>query len=92
MHTLSELSFSVHSLDYLFTLPSSLRSQLIKKAKVLATNSAPPKSKQLKGIKSDAGEPVRRVRSGDYRILYVVRNSPKGVVVLDIGHRKDVYK
>jgi len=31
-------------------------------------------------------------RSGDYRILYVVRKNPGEVIVLDIDNRKDVYK
>ena len=35
-------------------------------------------------------EPVYRVRQGDYRILYVVREIE--VIVLDIDHRKDVYR
>jgi len=29
---------------------------------------------------------------GDYRVLYSIRNNPDQIVVLDIGHRKDIYK
>jgi mRNA-degrading endonuclease RelE of RelBE toxin-antitoxin system len=47
-------------------------------------------TKKLKGVTSDDGESVYRERSGDYRILYVVREVE--VVVLDIDHRKDVYR
>jgi mRNA-degrading endonuclease RelE of RelBE toxin-antitoxin system len=39
---------------------------------------------------SDGEYPVYRVRQGDYRILYSVR--PIIIVILDIGHRKDVYR
>jgi mRNA-degrading endonuclease RelE of RelBE toxin-antitoxin system len=38
----------------------------------------------------DGDCPVYRVRQGDYRILYSVR--PIIIVILDIGHRKDVYR
>ena len=43
----------------------------------------------LRGM-SDGEERVYRERSGDYRILYVVRDSI--VVVIDIDNRKDVYR
>ena len=33
-----------------------------------------------------------RERSGDYRILYVVRSNPAEVMILDIDNRKDVYR
>jgi mRNA interferase RelE/StbE len=32
-----------------------------------------------------------RVRSGDYRVIYEVDDSKRRVIVLDIGHRKDIY-
>ena len=41
---------------------------------------------------AEKNESVYRVRSGDYRILYLVRTNYGEVVVLDIGHRKDVYR
>jgi mRNA interferase RelE/StbE len=40
----------------------------------------------------DGDEPVYRIRSGDYRVVYAVRSDPNEVVILDIGHRKDVYR
>ena len=33
-----------------------------------------------------------RVRVGDYRIIYAVNDSEKGITILDIGHRRDVYR
>jgi mRNA-degrading endonuclease RelE of RelBE toxin-antitoxin system len=38
----------------------------------------------------DNENPVYRERQGDYRILYSVR--PVIIVILDIDHRKDVYR
>lgn len=78
--------------DNLATIPHKIRAQLIKKAKALIVDPKPKGSKKLKGITTDEGEPVYRQRSGDYRILYIVRKNPNEVIVLDIDNRKDVYK
>jgi len=82
-------AYAPHSLDYLRAVPQKLRRQIINKIKQLAFDPYPPISKLLKGM-TDGGERVYRMRSGDYRILYVVRDDI--VVVLDIDHRKDVYR
>lgn len=72
--------------------PGKIRRQIVKKAKALLLDPRPLKSKQLQGVTTDAGEPVRSERSGDYRILYVIRKNPGEVVILDIDDRKDVYR
>lgn len=81
------------ALNNLERIPFKIRAQLIKKAKALILDPHPAGSKPLKGIKTNDGETIYRQRSGDYRILYVVREShPKEVIVLDIDNRKDVYR
>lgn len=80
------------ALDFLETLPPKLRKQVIKRAKALHTNPHPQGSKKLHDVLTDDGDPVYRERSGDYRILYVVRSNPSEVLILDINHRKDVYR
>ncbi|WP_298214362.1 type II toxin-antitoxin system RelE/ParE family toxin [Acidocella sp.] len=85
-------AFSEASLDFLESLPPKLRSQVMKKAKSLLENPYPQGAKKLNGIATAAGEPVYRERSGDYRILYVVRDKHREVVILDIDHRKDIYR
>jgi len=69
--------------------PGKLRAQILKKAKGLITNPHPPGCKKLVGV-LDGDDPVWRIRSGDYRLLYVVRENE--VLILDIDHRKDVYR
>ena len=86
------LSFSASSLEYLATVPHKLRSQIIKKAKALIVNPHPQGSKKLVGVTTKMDEPIHRERSGDYRILYVVKSNPTQVVIIDIDHRKDVYQ
>lgn len=51
----------------------------------LADHPRPAGSKQLKGQLKG----LRRVRAGDYRVLYVIE--PAAVVVHKIGNRRDVY-
>ena len=43
------------------------------------------------GCKKLTGREGWRVRSGDYRVIYEIDESNKRVIVLDVGHRKDIY-
>jgi mRNA interferase RelE/StbE len=53
----------------------------------LAENPFPPGCKKLKG------EPDHyRIRLGDYRMIYRVERSRVTIVVVKIGHRRDVYR
>jgi mRNA interferase RelE/StbE len=54
---------------------------------LLATNPQPPKATQLVG---GAGE--WRVRTGDYRIIYEIHDDELIVLVLRVGHRREIYE
>ena len=54
---------------------------------LLATEPRPPAATQLVG-----GSGEWRVRTGDYRIVYEIRDEELLVLVLRIGHRRDVYR
>ena len=85
-------AFSPSALDFLTTLPPKLRRQVIKKSRALHTAPFPQGCKKLQDIETSEGEAVWRERSGDYRILYVVRDNPAEIIIMHIDHRKDVYK
>lgn len=89
---LTGLVITKSALNSLARFPFKIRAQLIKKAKALILDAHPAGSKPLKGIRTADDEPIYRQRSGDYRILYVVRANPTEVIVLDIDNRKDVYR
>lgn len=53
---------------------------------LLADDPRPPAAKQLVG---GAGE--WRVRTGDYRVIYEIHDAQVLVLVLRMGHRREVY-
>lgn len=90
MTALYGFAYSEAALKYLeTTVPVKIRGQIKRRIEALAANPTPPGSKKLQGI-MDGEYPVYRARQGDYRILYSVRGVI--IVVLDIDHRKDVYR
>lgn len=52
---------------------------------LLAQDPRPPGARALQG------RPGLRVRVGDYRIIYAVEDNVLLVVVVRLGHRRDVY-
>lgn len=52
---------------------------------LLAGDPRPPAARALRG------RPGLRVRVGDYRIIYTVADDVLLVVVVTLGHRRDVY-
>lgn len=90
MPTLYGFAFSEAALEFLeSSVPAKVRGQIKRRIEALAATPTPPGCKKLIGT-MDGEHPVYRVRQGDYRILYSVR--PIIIVILDIGHRKDVYR
>lgn len=86
------LAFTSAALKRLAAIPSKFRRQVTRRARELQSNPHPQGSKKLTGMTTETGEPIYRERSGDYRILYVVKQNPTEVIVLDIDDRKDVYR
>jgi mRNA interferase RelE/StbE len=52
---------------------------------LLAEDPRPPASRPLRG------RPGFRVRVGDYRIIYTIADDVLLVVVITLGHRREVY-
>jgi mRNA interferase RelE/StbE len=53
---------------------------------MLAQDPRPPASRPLRG------RDAYRLRVGDYRILYTIEDRILLIVIVTIGHRRDVYK
>lgn len=87
-------AFTKAALSFLGDLPVKQRGRVQKAALGLQNNAHPKGSKKLVGVKTSNSESVWRIRAGVYRILYVVRTDAQNteVIVLDIDHRKDIYR
>ena len=73
--------------DFIRGQDRKVQRQLTNKLKKLKNNPRPPDCKKIMG-----GENLYRLRSGVYRIVYQVFDEKILVIVIRIGHRKDVYK
>ncbi len=60
--------------------------RIIDRIRSLSGDPRPADTKKL------SGEEKYRIRQGDYRILYQIYDETITVVVVRIGHRRDVYR
>jgi len=73
--------------DDLLKLDKKLQKQIINRIKNYLVDEPLSLGKPLKGIFKG----LHRYRYGDYRIIYSIDRSDEIIIVLRIGHRKDVY-
>ncbi len=67
-------------------LPLKDRKRLVTKIRGLAKEPRPPGCEKL------SGQEKFRLRQGQYRVLYSVDDSDRVVVIVKVGHRRDVYR
>jgi len=67
-------------------LPTKDRARIVARIQPLAERPRPAGAEKL------SGQERYRIRQGDYRILYEVDDALQRVVVVKIGHRRDVYR
>jgi mRNA interferase RelE/StbE len=81
-----ELRFRPAALRQLRKLDSQIARRIKSTTETLRTEPRPP------GVKALAGQRGwLRIRVGDYRIVYEVRDSELVVLVIQIGHRSPIY-
>jgi mRNA interferase RelE/StbE len=68
-------------------IPKRDISKIVDMIQVLAITPFPEGCRKLRGE-----EDVYRVRQGNYRIIYEVADKKLIILVLKIGHRKDIYR
>ncbi len=68
-------------------LPKPIQKRIGKRIDELAVNPRPPNAKPLTGA-----EGLLRVRAGEYRIVYTVKDRELIVLVIRIGHRREIYR
>lgn len=66
------------------TIPGQDAARILKRIEGLAENPRPPDSKKVSG--GDA----MRIRIGVYRVIYEIHHDALIVLILRVGHRKDI--
>jgi mRNA interferase RelE/StbE len=66
-------------------VPRADRLRIVQRIRLLADDPRPPGCEKL------SGDDKYRVRQGNYRIIYAIHDRELIVLVVKIGHRKDVY-
>ena len=70
----------------LFKIPSPYYTKIKKSILELQNNPFPNKCKKLKGREAF------RIRVSDYRVIYEIKNKQLLIIIIEIGHRKNIYK
>jgi len=65
---------------------TQLQNRIAAKITQLADHPRPHGSKKLRNTE------YYRIRIGDYRALYSINDSAKTITILDLGHRRDIYR
>jgi len=68
-------------------IPKADQKRIIKKIDSLAKQLPSPKITKMKG-----NNPFHKIRVGDYRLIYEIQDDILLILILKIGHRKDIYK
>ncbi len=80
------LTVKLSAIKELEDLPQKDLARVTGRIQTLAANLRPPGCEKL------SGQERYRIRRGDYRILYEVDDSQQAVIVVKIGHRREVYR
>ena len=67
-------------------LPDEVAERVLKKLTLLESN---PRSLDTKKLK---GSNAYRVRVGDYRVIYEIHDGHLLVIVIEVGHRREIYR
>ena len=68
-------------------IPKTDRKRIASKIDSLAENLPNPDTTKMKG-----NNPFHKVRVGDYRIVYEIQEDVLLILIVKIGHRKDIYR
>lgn len=79
------VEFTAKADKQLDKLDGQVRARIVAAAERLADNPRPSGCKQL------VGRPGYRIRVGDWRVIYEIRDAVLVVLVLEVGNRREVY-
>ena len=80
------VEFSRRAARQIDGLETDLRVRVIKRIEALSDNPRPPGVQKLSGSEGDY-----RIRIGDYRVVYEIRDALLMVLIMKVAHRRQVY-
>jgi mRNA interferase RelE/StbE len=63
------------------------RIAIVQKIELLRSEPRPEGSAKLKGSRD-----LFRIRHGDYRVIYQIKKDVLVIIIIRVGHRRDIYK
>jgi len=82
-----QVDFKPSAARQLRKLPKDIAERISKKIDYLANNPFPHGYTEMKGSKD-----FYRIKAGDYRIIYTVEHGELLILVVSIGHRREIYR
>lgn len=79
------VTFARHAIKGLDALTSKDRSRVQAEIQALADDPTPANSIQM------SGSTLRRLRVGTYRVIYDMDDTALTIMIVEVGHRRDVY-
>ena len=67
-------------------LPDEMLKRVMARLTELEVNPRPPDVKKLKG------RSAWRIRVGDYRVIYEIHDRELQILVVTVGHRREIYR
>ena len=83
------LKFTKHALKELQKLPKQARLRILDSLELLRIN---PFAEIIQFKKLRTNQSLYRVRIGEYRVIYEVHGDVLMILVVRVGHRRDVYR
>ncbi len=82
-----QIQFSKKAQKRFKALPKSIQQRLIVQINLLPHNPRPLDCKKMKGVRD-----LFRLRVGDYRVIYAVQDELLLILVVEVGHRREIYR
>jgi mRNA interferase RelE/StbE len=81
------VGFSTAARQMLRRLDGSVRKRIVVRIEALEEEPRPSGCKKLSG-----GDDLWRIRVGDHRVVYSIEDAELVVLVVRVGHRREVYR
>lgn len=81
-----EITIERNALKALEKIPTVDRNKIVRFIESLENNPRPV------GVKKLIGRDGWRIRIGRYRVIYEIEDRICHILILDVGHRKDIYR